>query len=161
MESVSQWKKWYLVPKLKNRNRQEIKNPGEKMKIYLYETALFKQDIKLPKCHLEISDTLEKFVSMKWVNYKSRCKRKKKKGLFVLIKTLKRSHKYMMEQIHPWLTCYWVSAKEESQLKRNTVKSHFTNPKREINQFYLLPHIMSVFLAVAVINRFVTVTSQP
>lgn len=49
------------------------------MKIYLYETALFKQDIKLPKCHLEISDTLEKFVSMKWVNYKSRCKRKKKK----------------------------------------------------------------------------------
>lgn len=59
------------------------------MKIYLYETALFKQDIKLPKCHLETSDILEKFVSMKWVNYKSRCKRKKKKKSFCSHKNIK------------------------------------------------------------------------
>lgn len=57
------------------------------MEFYLSEAALFKQDIKLPKCYLEISDILENFfIFMKWVNYKSRCKRKK---IFLFSKNIK------------------------------------------------------------------------
>lgn len=75
---------WHLLPELKNiQTNKKFKNPDQKMKIYVSATAVFKQDMKLPKCYLEISDIFVNLsVFMKWINYKSSCKRKYTVSLF-------------------------------------------------------------------------------
>lgn len=70
--------KWHLLPKLRTYNQTKNKKSRPKKWKLLSATALFKQDIKLPKCYLEISGIFENFsVFMEQVNYKSRHKRKK------------------------------------------------------------------------------------
>lgn len=64
------------------------------MKIFLSETALFKQDIKLPKRHWEISDILEKFVLWNRSTINQDVKEKKEVSLF--------SGKYSRRVLNIW-----------------------------------------------------------
>lgn len=97
---------------------------------------------------------------MKRVNYKSRCKRNK--SLFIFKKILEKSHKYTMEQIHPWLTFTESVLKTKATQRATQWSNILLTQKGKLTDFIYF-NISCVFclLLQLIINSSVMVTSQP
>lgn len=65
----------------------------------------------------------------------------------------------MVEQIHPWLTCFWVSAKEESQPKGNSWSNSFLARKGKWTNFIYF-HVSWVFCLLLLFNNSITIASS-